>query len=166
MSMVSIFFIMLVAVFATLAYFTEPSDTEKRIQERLSGLDRPVTQGEDDQTEIVRRVTFSKITWLDRFLREYQPALTLQTFLEQANVGWTVGRFFFYSACCMLFGALVGNWWVPFGFVGWIPGLIFGLAPLCMAGLSESQAISPIQPSTTRRDRPNCPGSARGSFLA
>ena len=77
MSMVSIFFIILVAVFATLAYFTEPSDTEKRIQERLSGLDRPVTQGEDDQTEIVKRVTFSKIIWLDRFLREYQPALTL-----------------------------------------------------------------------------------------
>ena len=94
MSMVSVFFIILVAVFATLAYFTEPSDTEKRIQERLSGLDRPVTQGEDDQTEIVKRVTFSKIIWLDRFLREYQPALTLQMFLEQGRGGLD-GRTFF-----------------------------------------------------------------------
>ena len=74
-------------MFATLAYFTEPTDTEKRIQERLSGLDRPVTQGEDDQTEIVKRVTFSKIVWLDRFLREYQPALTLQTFLRAGKGG-------------------------------------------------------------------------------
>ena len=55
MSMISVFFILLVAVFATLAYFTEPSEAEKRIQERLSGLDRPMIQGEDEQTEIVKR---------------------------------------------------------------------------------------------------------------
>ena len=48
--------------------------------------------------------------------------------LEQAKVGWTVGRFFFYSACLMLVGAIIGNWWIPAGFVGWIPGLILGLA--------------------------------------
>ena len=48
--MVSVFFIILVAVFGTIAYFTEPSDTEKRIQERLSGLDQLVSQGDDDQT--------------------------------------------------------------------------------------------------------------------
>src|SRR5580658_6259262 len=131
MPMVSVFFIILVAVFATLAYFTEPSETEKRIQERLSGLDRPVVQGEDDQAEIVKRVTFSNIGWLDRFLRDYQPALKLQMSLEQAKVSWTVGRFFFYSACLMLIGAVIGNWWIPVGFVGWIPGLVLGLAPLC-----------------------------------
>ncbi len=42
---------------------------------------------------------------------------------------WTVGRFFFYSSCCMLVGAIIGNWWIPVGFVGWIPGLALGLAP-------------------------------------
>ena len=132
MSMISVFFILLVAIFATLAYFTEPSEAEKRIQERLSGLDRPVMQGDEDHhTEIVKHVTFSRIAWLDRYLRENKPALKLQLMLEQAKVGWTVGRFFFYSACAMLLGAIVGNFWIPVGFVGWIPGLILGLAPLC-----------------------------------
>jgi len=131
MSILSMFLILLVAAFATIAFFTEPSDTEKRIQERLGALDRPAMQGEDDAaSEIVKRVTFSRIGWLDRYLRQSKPALQLQLMLEQAKLPWTVGRFFFYSACMMLVGALVGNWWIPVGFVGWIPGLALGLAPL------------------------------------
>jgi tight adherence protein B len=27
-------------------------------------------------------------------------------------------------------GSLIGHWWIPIGFVGWIPGLALGLAPL------------------------------------
>jgi len=131
MSMVSIFLIVLIAAFATIAYFTEPSEAEKRVHQRLSSLGRPVMQGdEDQQAEIVRQVTFSRIGWLDRYLRQSKPALQLQLWLEQAKVEWTVGRFFFYSACCMLVGALVGNFWIPVGFVGWIIGLALGLCPL------------------------------------
>ena len=139
MSPISVFFILLVAVFATLAYFTEPTEAEKRIQERLSGLDRPLQQGEDDHTEIVKRVTFSKVAWVDRYLRDNKVALKLQLMLEQAKVGWTVGRFFFYSACAMLVGAVVGNWWLPVGFIGWIPGLVLGVAPLCWIMYKRSQ---------------------------
>lgn len=139
MSMISVFVILLVAVFATVAFFTEPTEAEKRIQERLSVLDRPAVQGEDDEAEIVKRVTFSRIGWLDRYLRGYRPALQLQLMLEQAKVGWTVGRFFFYSACCMLIGAIIGNWWIPVGFVGWIPGLVLGAAPLCWLAYQRSK---------------------------
>jgi len=128
MSMITVFLILLVAVFATLAYFLEPSETDKRIQQRLSGLDHRLLE-EGEQAEIVRRVTFSKIAWIDQFLRETKSALQLQLLLDQAKMHWTVGRFFFYSACCMLVGAIVGNWWIPVGFVGWIPGLALGLAP-------------------------------------
>ncbi len=130
MSVFTVFLILLVAVFATFLLFTEPSEADKRIQRRLTGLDRHIV-GEGDQAEIVRQqVTFSRIAWLDRFLRETRAAGQLQLWLEQAKVSWTVGRFFFYSACFMLVGALIGHWWIPLGFVGWIPGLALGLAPL------------------------------------
>src|SRR5690242_20103612 len=138
MSVISVFFILLVAVFATLLYFTEPSEAEKKIQERLSNLERPTVQGEEDHTEIVKRVTFSKIGLVDRYLRENRAALQLQLMLEQAKLNWTVSCFFFYSACCMLVGALIGNWWMPVGFVGWIPGLVLGVAPLCFVVYQRS----------------------------
>jgi tight adherence protein B len=130
MSMITVFLILLVFVFATLAYFTEPSEADKRIQQRLSGVDRHPT-GEDDQGEIVKQqVTYSRIAWVDRFLRDTKAASQLQLLLEQAKVSWTVGRFFFYSACLMLLGSVIGHWWIPVGFVGWIPGLALGGAPL------------------------------------
>jgi tight adherence protein B len=129
MSIITLFLFLLVAVFATLAYFTEPSEADKRIQQRLGGLDRHLT-GEDDQAEIVRQITFSRVAWVDRFLRDTKGALQLQLLLEQAKVRWTVGRFFFYSACMMLVGSVIGHWWIPAGFVGWIPGLALGIAPL------------------------------------
>ena len=129
MSMITVFLILLVAVFATLFLLLEPSETDKRIQERLSGLDHRFLE-EGEQTEIVRRVTFSRIAWIDRFLRNTKSALQLQTILDQAKMQWTVGRFFFYSACLMLVGAVIGNILIPVGFVGWIPGLALGLAPL------------------------------------
>ncbi|MGA2904001.1 MAG: type II secretion system F family protein [Candidatus Korobacteraceae bacterium] len=130
MSMITVFLILLVAVFATLAYFMEPSENDKRIQERLGGLERRRLTGEDDEAEIVKRVTFSRIAWVDRFLRNTKGAPQLQLLLDQAKVQWTVGRFFFYSACMMLLGSLVGNWWIPVGFVGWFVGLALGAVPL------------------------------------
>ncbi len=128
MSPITVFLILLGFVFATLVFFLEPSETDKRIQKRLSGLDRRLME-EGEQTEIVRRVTFSKVAWIDQLLRENNSALQLQLLLDQAKVRWTVGRFFFYSLCCMLVGAIIGNWWIPVGFVGWIPGLLMGVAP-------------------------------------
>ncbi len=140
MSMVSIFLILLVAVFATIAYLTEPSEAEKRTQERLGDLGRPVHQDDDAQGgEIVKRVTFSRIAWLDAALRRNQPALQLHLWLEQAKVPWTVGRFFFYSACLLVIGALIGNWWLPVGIIGWIPGIALAFLPLIWVGFQRNQ---------------------------
>ena len=128
MSMISVFLILLVAVFATVAYFTEPSEEDKRIRARLHGLESHI-KNEDREEGIVRQVTFSSIPSLDRFLRENKLAPKLQLLLQQAKLPWTVGRFFFYSACLVVVGATIGNWWIPVGVIGWIPGVAFGFLP-------------------------------------
>lgn len=128
MSIITIFLILLVAVFATVAYFTEPSEDHKRIRERLSGLDRYIA-AQDREEGIMRQVTFSSIPSLDRFLRHNKLAPKLQLMLEQAKLTWTVGRFFFYSACMVVIGATLGNWSIPVGFIGWIPGIAAGFLP-------------------------------------
>lgn len=128
MSIITVFVILLIAAFATAAYFTEPSAAEKRIRERMAELSRSATEVSDDA--IVREVTFSSIAPVDRFLRNNKAALDLHLLLEQAKLPWTVGRFFSYSAALMVVGAMIGKWWLPIGLVGWIPGMVLGVAPL------------------------------------
>jgi tight adherence protein B len=126
--MISIFLIILVAVFATVAYFTEPSDADKRIRERLGELDRRALAG-GREDEIVKRVTFSRIASLDRLLRSHALTQKLQLMLDQAKLRWTVGRFFVYSAVMMVAGAISGNIWISPGLAGWTPGLALGAVP-------------------------------------
>ncbi len=128
MSIITAFLILLVAVFATVAYFTEPSEADKRIRARLSELDGP-SMKMDREEEIVRRVTYSRNVVLDRLLRNHAIARNLQLLLDQAKLPWTVGRFFSYSAAMIVAGALAGSVWISTGFAGWIPGLALGAAP-------------------------------------
>src|ERR1035438_6413124 len=114
MSMITVFLFILVAVFATLAYFTEPSEADKRIQQRLGGLDRHHLTGDEDQGEIVKQVTFSRIGWVNRFLRDTKAAPQLHLLLEQAKVPWTVGRFFLYRSEERRVGKECRSRWSPY----------------------------------------------------
>lgn len=125
----SIFLIVLVAAFAALVFFTEPSKTDKLIHSRLASLDRKSAFIELDDAGIVKEITFSTIPGLDRFLRQNRFANGLQLLIEQANVDWTVGRFVFISLTAIFFGAALGNWWISAGLVGWTPGVVLGAAP-------------------------------------
>ena len=60
MTIVSIFFIVLIAAFAVVALLTEPSKTDKLIHSRLVSLDRePDLHVSGDEPGIVKEITFS-----------------------------------------------------------------------------------------------------------
>jgi tight adherence protein B len=128
MSILTIFVVLLLAAFASIAYFTEPSAVEKRTRERLGALSRRSHDAADDG--IRREVTFSRVAFIDRHLRHNRLALHLQMMLEQAKVPWTVARFSAYSAILLFLGVAVGRFLVPEGFVGWVPGILLGFIPL------------------------------------
>jgi tight adherence protein B len=129
-SIVSLFFIVLIATFAVLALFTEPSKTDKLIHSRLVSLDRAAsTQTGSDDPSIVKRITFSTIPALDDFLRHNRLAVGLQLLIEQCDVKWTVGRVVFSTLLLICIGAALGNWWIGSGLIGWLPGLALGCAP-------------------------------------
>lgn len=130
MSIVSLFFIVLIATFAVLALFTEPSKTDKLIHSRLVSLDRAASpQTGSDDPSIVKRITFSTIPALDDFLRHNRLAVGLQLLIEQCDVKWTVGRVVFSTLLLICIGAALGNWWIGSGLIGWLPGLALGCAP-------------------------------------
>ena len=123
------FFIVLIAAFAVVAFFTEPSKTDKMIHSRLVSLDRKVVSTDNEEEGIVKQITFSTIPAFDRFLRRNHGAIRLQLLIEQAESSWTVGRVLFGTLVLIFIGALLGNWWLVPGLIGWLPGLALGCAP-------------------------------------
>lgn len=129
MPLITIFVILLIATFAMVLYFTEPSDDEKRMHQRMMDLRRDLHETADDSEEVVRQVRFSRIRVLDGFLRRATVSQRLQAYLDQAQVSWTVGRFAFFSALLVVVGATVGTWRIPGSILGWVPGVLLGLLP-------------------------------------
>jgi tight adherence protein B len=123
------FFILLITAFAVVAFFTEPTKTDKQIYSRLVSLDRKSVSSGDDEAGIVREVTFSTIPAFDRFLRRNRLAVGLHLLIEQCDLQWTVGRIVFGTLTLVCLGALLGNWWIAPGLLGWAPGLALGAAP-------------------------------------
>jgi len=130
MSIVTLFFIVMIVAFAAIFYVTEPSKEDKLINARLVALDRSDLFKEDEDNSILRQVTLSRIPAVDKFLRRNKVALYLQRLLVQADVTWTVGRVLFATLLCIGLGALVGNWWIAPGVLGWMAGIALGGVPL------------------------------------
>jgi tight adherence protein B len=129
-TIISIFFIVLIVAFAVLALVTEPSKTDKQIHARLVALDQGTTaSGGNEEAGIVRQVTFSTIPAFDRFLRQNRVAIHLQLLIEQCDLKWTVGRIIFSTLLLIGLGAALGNWWIMAGPLGWLPGLALGAVP-------------------------------------
>src|SRR5947208_3011875 len=111
----SVFFIVLLVAFAAIAFFTEPSKTDKLIHSRLISLDKKSSSDVEDEAGIVKEITFSTIPAFDRFLRQNRFAIGLQLLIEQADLDWTVGRFGFVTLTVIALGGGLGNWWVAQG---------------------------------------------------
>jgi len=128
-TLVSIFFIILITAFAVVAFFTEPSKADKLIHTRLASLDRKRVSSGIEEPDIVKEITFSTIPTFDKFLRNNRVAIGLQLLIEQCDLQWTVGRIVFGTLVLVCVGAVVGNWWIAPGLLGWAPGLALGAAP-------------------------------------
>ena len=134
MPVITIFVILLVAVFATLVYFTEPSAGDKRTRERLAALSRRTAV--ESEEGILGQVTFSRIAAVDRLLRDNRFALRLELMLDQAKVPVDGGPFLLLlrgtHGCGFYRRPLVD----PGGPVGWIPGMVLVGLPLSGCGTS------------------------------
>ena len=130
MTIVSIFFIVLIAAFAVVALLTEPSKTDKLIHSRLVSLDRSTgSPSGNDEPSIVKEVTFSTVPAFDKFLRHNRLAVGLHLLIEQCDLKWTIGRVVFITLVLICVGAALGNWWIAPGLLGWLPGLALGFVP-------------------------------------
>jgi tight adherence protein B len=128
-TVLSLFFVVLIIAFAVVAFFTEPSKEDKQTNVRLASIARKQHALGDDDSPVLRQVTYSTIPALDRFLRSNRVATRLYLLIDQSGLQWTVGRMVFSTLVIICLGAVLGNWWIAPGFLAWLPGLALGATP-------------------------------------
>jgi tight adherence protein B len=129
MTLLVIFVVVMLLVFAVVAFLIEPSKTDKQIHARLTSLESAFGREEEPEDEILKRTTFSTIPWLDEYLRHNNIARNLQRMFEQADLQWSVGRFVFASLLCAAIGIGFGTYYVSAGLYGWVLGIACGAGP-------------------------------------
>jgi tight adherence protein B len=119
MQIVLLFAVVLVITFAVVMIVTRPSEAEKRVQERIASIETGGGHHFDEPADIIKRVQYSEIAWLDFLFQRLAITRNINTLLTQADSSWTVGRL--VAATLLLF---FGVAWMS-GF--WIKAIIIRL---------------------------------------
>jgi len=101
----------------------------------------------------VKEITFSTIPRSNKFLRNSRTAVDLQLLIEQCDLQWTVGRIVFGTLVLIGVGALLGNWWIAPGLLGWAVGLALGTIPTFSCLQKRNAAAAALLGIASRSDR-------------
>ena len=107
MALLLLFVFILVAVFAVVAVFTQPTRSEKLAHTRLRNVGGRNYAGAAQQIDILRHDTYSTIPWLNRLFGNLTPAARLRKLIIEADLNWTVGALVLGSLV-----AFVAAYWI------------------------------------------------------
>jgi tight adherence protein B len=138
MAIIVLFIVILVLTFFVIVVSTRPSEREKKLQQRLTGLASDPGQG-DENAELLKSTSYSDIPLLDVILQRLPIMQNLKTMIVQADSKWTVGRLL--AATVLIF---VSAAWLP---VVWLPSLTLRLT------LASVLACVPYFTIRTQRNR-------------
>ncbi|HEY1580377.1 MAG TPA: type II secretion system F family protein [Terracidiphilus sp.] len=91
MALFLLFVFILVAVFAVIAIFTQPSRSEKLAHSRLHNVAGRGYANATQQIDILRHDSYSTIPWLNRLFGNLAPAARLRKLIVEAGLEWSVG---------------------------------------------------------------------------
>ncbi|HEX3374581.1 MAG TPA: type II secretion system F family protein [Edaphobacter sp.] len=107
MALLLLFVFILVAVFAVVAMFTQPTRTEKLAHSRLHTVAGRASATATQQVDILRNESYSTIPWLNHLYGNLTPAARLRRLIIEAGLNWTVGALILGSLV-----ALVATYWL------------------------------------------------------
>jgi tight adherence protein B len=99
--------------FTLIILLTRPSRSAQRLQERLENIGVEPEQSSDRPVDLIKRVTFSDIPFLDNLFRSYALTRALRDLLVHANSSWTVGRLLATMLLIFALTAWLSAIWVP-----------------------------------------------------
>ncbi|MDE3104887.1 MAG: type II secretion system F family protein [Acidobacteriota bacterium] len=92
MALFLLFISVLLVAFGLVMLLTKPSQSELRLQARLSGIVREADGESYVPVDILKRDTFSDVPWLNTILSRLEPAARLRRLLAEADKNWSVGK--------------------------------------------------------------------------
>lgn len=113
MEILLLFFLVLVLVFAVVAFITRPTRAEKLAHSRFQTATGRVNPYAAQQIDILRHDTYSNIPWLNRFLNKFRIASRLRRLIGEADLNWTVGRLVLSSLVALFVVYWVGAFAYP-----------------------------------------------------
>lgn len=128
--MVVLFFcLLLIITFGVALLVLRPTETEKTLQSRLESIERGANGAitEEAAPDLIKRVNLSDIPLLERVLRQITPAKSLQTYLAQADLEWSVGRVVVVTVLLLLLIPFLLSFFVPSLAILGISGVIAAL---------------------------------------
>lgn len=128
--MVVLFFcLLLIITFGVALLVLRPTETEKTLQSRLESIERGANGAitEEAAPDLIKRANLSDIPLLERVLRRITPAKSLQTYLAQADLDWSVGRVVVVTILLLLLIPFILSFFVPNLVILGISGVIAAL---------------------------------------
>ena len=128
--MVVLFFcLLLIITFGVALLVLRPTETEKTLQSRLESIERGADGAitEEAAPDLIKRANLSDIPLLERVLRRITPAKSLQTYLAQADLNWSVGRVVVVTILLLLLIPFILSFFVPNLVILGISGVIAAL---------------------------------------
>jgi tight adherence protein B len=138
MQIILLFGLVLIISFFLVMMLTRPTDVERRVQQRIANIETGGAPLADEPTDLMKRVSYSDIEWLDYLFRRLAITRNLNTLLTQDNSSWSVGR-------------LVAATLVILFVVGWVSGLWLTSIPIRLA-LAVALALLPYLWMRFQRD--------------
>jgi tight adherence protein B len=113
MQIILLFGLVLVISFIAVMMITRPSEEERRVQQRIADIEIGGSpRGVDEPADIMKRVHYSEIAWLDFLFKRFQLTRYLNSVISEANSTWTVGRLVAATLLIFVAVAWISGFWV------------------------------------------------------
>lgn len=110
-----IFTLLLIVTFGLVLLVLRPTRKEKTLETRLESIERGAdgAPAEEAPPDLVKRANLSDIPLLELLLQKLAPAKTLQTYLAQADLDWSVGRVISGAALLLVVVPFILGFFIP-----------------------------------------------------
>ncbi|HLW52775.1 MAG TPA: type II secretion system F family protein [Candidatus Angelobacter sp.] len=139
MTVILLFVAVAAVSFALVILLTRPSRRAQLLQQRLENVSLGSEPSGERPIDILKKVTFSDIPFLDSIFRSYSLTRNLRELLVQANSSWTVGRLIATMLLVFVLAAWISGIWIPILILRLVVALLLAAVPYVIVRFQKAK---------------------------